>query len=87
MRDYLTHVRTGCAGDQTTLHLPPSNVLAFELAGGSRIAARPSGTEPKIKFYFDLRVPVSDQESMQHAERRAQSKLDAIEQAFVALTL
>ena len=34
--------------------LPVSNVLAFYLEDGSRITARPSGTEPKIKFYFNL---------------------------------
>ncbi len=34
---------------------PQSNVIAFYLADGSRITARPSGTEPKIKFYFNLR--------------------------------
>lgn len=34
---------------------PESNVLAFYLADGSRITARPSGTEPKIKFYFNLK--------------------------------
>ena len=39
--------------------LPPSDVLAFHLASGGRIVVRPSGTEPKAKFYFDVRVPVS----------------------------
>jgi len=34
--------------------LPPSNVIALELADNSRITARPSGTEPKIKYYFNL---------------------------------
>ena len=34
--------------------LPISNVISFELSGGSRIIVRPSGTEPKIKYYFNL---------------------------------
>ncbi|MBS1573654.1 MAG: phospho-sugar mutase, partial [Bacteroidetes bacterium] len=34
--------------------LPKSNVLQFILADGSKISARPSGTEPKIKFYFSV---------------------------------
>jgi phosphomannomutase len=38
--------------------LPPSNVLAYDLASGARIIARPSGTEPKAKFYFDVREEV-----------------------------
>jgi phosphoglucomutase len=45
--------------DNTTsaLDLPKSNVLQFILADGSKISARPSGTEPKIKFYFSLKAP------------------------------
>ena len=35
--------------------LPISNVISFELSSGSRIIVRPSGTEPKIKYYFNLR--------------------------------
>jgi phosphomannomutase len=37
--------------------LPASNVLVFHLEGGSRVIARPSGTEPKVKFYFDICEP------------------------------
>ena len=36
------------------IKLPKSNVLQFILADGSKISARPSGTEPKIKFYFSV---------------------------------
>ena len=55
------------SGVVTPLSLPASNVLIFELADGSLIAARPSGTEPKIKFYFSVHVSLptaSDFESM-----------------------
>ncbi|MBM3432132.1 MAG: phospho-sugar mutase [Bacteroidetes bacterium] len=48
-------LRTGL---KTDLTLPASNVLIFELADGSQIAARPSGTEPKIKFYFSVHKPL-----------------------------
>jgi phosphoglucomutase len=41
-------------GDSWTIQLPKSNVLQFILADGSKISARPSGTEPKIKFYFSV---------------------------------
>ncbi len=40
------------------LSLPPSNVLAYDLASGARIIARPSGTEPKAKLYFDVHEEV-----------------------------
>jgi phosphoglucomutase len=41
-------------GESWTIELPKSNVLQFILADGSKISARPSGTEPKIKFYFSV---------------------------------
>ncbi|NIR38202.1 MAG: phospho-sugar mutase, partial [Actinobacteria bacterium] len=35
--------------------LPATNLIVLQLAGGSRVLARPSGTEPKLKFYADVR--------------------------------
>jgi len=43
-------------GDEWQIKLPKSNVLQFVLADGSKISARPSGTEPKIKFYFSVKT-------------------------------
>ena len=51
------------SGDITPIDMPKSNVLIFYTEDGSKIAARPSGTEPKIKFYFSVNqelVQVSD---------------------------
>jgi phosphomannomutase len=45
-------------------------VLALELEGGHRVMLRPSGTEPKIKFYFDVRVDVADGETISAARGR-----------------
>jgi len=42
------------SGQISTIDLPKSNVLQFVLVDGSKISARPSGTEPKIKFYFSV---------------------------------
>jgi phosphoglucomutase len=47
-------------GSEWDIHLPKSNVLQFVLADGSKISARPSGTEPKIKFYFSVRAILPD---------------------------
>jgi len=47
--------------------------------------ASPSGTEPKIKYYFDLRVAVADDELFEQAEKRASARVAALEAAFVAL--
>lgn len=44
------------AGQREPTGLPKSNVLQFVLADGSKVTARPSGTEPKIKFYFSLKA-------------------------------
>jgi len=41
-------------GQEWEIKLPKSNVLQFILADGTKISARPSGTEPKIKFYFSV---------------------------------
>jgi phosphomannomutase len=54
MRDLQSRIGMDCkTGASTTVMLPPSNVMEFTLADGSRILARPSGTEPKIKFYVE----------------------------------
>lgn len=60
-------------GEEWTIHLPQSNVLQFILADGSKISARPSGTEPKIKFYFSVhgRLPDAAGFDKVHAELNA----------------
>lgn len=65
--------------------LPPSNVLAFLLDGGARVTLRPSGTEPKIKYYFELRENLQPGENPTLAHTRAQGRLTALQSAFMAL--
>lgn len=84
--DYARGTRTDVkTGEQTSLGMPPSNVLAFLLEGGSRVTMRPSGTEPKIKYYFDLIEPMRAGEPYADARARATASLDALEREFVAL--
>jgi phosphomannomutase len=64
---------------------PPSNVIAYELEGGSRVTLRPSGTEPKIKYYFELRELVRAGEPMAAARARALGALQQLQEAFLAL--
>jgi phosphomannomutase len=64
--------------------LPATNMIAFELEGGSRVIARPSGTEPKAKFYFDVRDHIGE-ETLAVAEARARVVMKQLEDAFVAL--
>jgi phosphomannomutase len=72
-------------GRRTALTLSRSNVLTFELASGSRIIARPSGTEPKAKFYIDVREEVQPAEPVARAADRAAASMRKLADAFVAL--
>ena len=81
-RDYQTGLRTDASGAVTPIGLPPSNVIAYELEGGSRVMLRPSGTEPKIKFYFDVREEIAAGESYADGAARAQRTLQAAVEEF-----
>lgn len=83
--DVAAGTRTDRGGATSALALPKSDVLVFELEGGNRIIARPSGTEPKIKFYFDLVEPLREGESTAAADGRAQDRLDELVTAFRAI--
>ncbi|MFO0757521.1 MAG: phospho-sugar mutase [Byssovorax sp.] len=83
--DYQARVKTAKDGTSSPIALPASDVLAYELEGGSRIIARPSGTEPKIKFYFDLCEPMQEGETVDVADKRAREKMDELSRAFCAL--
>jgi len=72
-------------GRRTQVDLPSSNVLAWRLNEGSRVLARPSGTEPKIKFYFEVVEPLDAADRLEHAEQRAEHRLDALERDFRGL--
>jgi phosphomannomutase len=85
VRDYLGQVITAKDGSTKPLSLPKSDVLAFELASGSRIIARPSGTEPKAKFYFDVREPIAEGEPIAAANARAEATMKKLADAFVAI--
>jgi phosphomannomutase len=84
--DYEARTRTDSrTRGVTALTLPKSNVLALELASGARIIARPSGTEPKAKFYFDVREAVREGEPVAAAADRAGAAMRRLADAFVAL--
>ncbi len=82
--DYRTQQRTE-GGTTSALSLPSSNVIAYELAGGHRVTLRPSGTEPKIKFYFEWRETMAQGEPIAQAKTRAAKRLDELETDFLAL--
>ncbi len=63
IKDYELQVEKNLVtGEEKALDLPRSNVLQFLLDDGTSISARPSGTEPKIKFYFSVNTKMKDKE-------------------------
>ncbi|WP_396211300.1 phospho-sugar mutase [Flavobacterium sp.] len=61
-----------------TLNIPKSNVLIYYLEDGSKICARPSGTEPKIKFYFSVNAPLDKVENAEEVEKQLDQKIKNI---------
>ena len=57
--DYKASTATSSDGTVTTIDLPKSDVLQFFTADGTKVTVRPSGTEPKIKFYFGAKEPLA----------------------------
>lgn len=65
-------------GSQWDIQLPKSNVLQFILADGSIISARPSGTEPKIKFYFSVKEDLASAADFDKVNLQLDEKIKAI---------
>ena len=65
-------------GTSWKIELPKSNVLQFELEDGSKISARPSGTEPKIKFYFSVNTKITHATEFDGAEKILDEKIGRI---------
>jgi phosphomannomutase len=65
-------------GEETTLDIPKSNVIIYYTEDGSQIALRPSGTEPKIKFYVSVNTPLNNIEDFKSTEAKLNNKADAI---------
>ena len=79
LKDYELEVcRDLVKRNETPTGLPKSNVLQFILADGSVISARPSGTEPKIKFYFSVHKKIQNANDYETAEQELDQKIMAI---------
>jgi phosphoglucomutase len=65
-------------GESWTINLPKSNVLQFVLVDGSKISARPSGTEPKIKFYFSVKGQLKSVAEFEGAQKSLDDKIARI---------
>ena len=60
------------------IQLPKSNVLQFILTDGSKISARPSGTEPKIKFYFSVNTKLGSVAEFDNVNAELDKKIEGI---------
>ena len=65
-------------GESWKIDQPKSNVLQFVLADGTKISARPSGTEPKIKFYFSINAKLDNAAAFDAKEKELDGRIDRI---------
>ena len=78
--DYKTQIEKNLLNNSTsTIQLPKSDVLQFYLADGTKISVRPSGTEPKIKFYVSVNARLNSKTEYNNVTQALDSKIKAIE--------
>ena len=69
-------------GNTSTIDIPKSNVLIYYTEDGSKVAARPSGTEPKIKFYISVNAPLSSLEEYDSVTANLENRIAGIKTAL-----
>ena len=79
IENYSTSTRTNLeTGEKKMIDLPTSNVIIYETTEGTRVAARPSGTEPKIKFYISTKTQLESAEVFEKTNKDIEAKIDQI---------
>jgi len=80
VKDYSTNIaRNLITGEEKKIDQKiTSNVLQFFTKEGTKISVRPSGTEPKIKFYFEVKGKLESRSQFDEAEKKAEEKIEAI---------
>ncbi len=77
--DYNTSTKKNMVtGETTTIDIPKSNVLIYTTEDGTIMAARPSGTEPKIKFYFSINAPLDKASDFKKVDAQLEQKINRI---------
>ena len=78
IKDFKLLKQTDAAGKVTDLVMPePSNVLQYFTAAGDKISVRPSGTEPKIKFYMEAKLPMASRKDYLKVQAEAMKKIES----------
>ena len=76
IKDYQSGVSLDrITGKSENINLPKSNVLQFFTKDGGKVSVRPSGTEPKIKFYFGVVSPLESKEEYEKVDRILEEKI------------
>lgn len=79
IKDYLSSEETNLKdGSKKVIDLPKSNVLQFFTEDGGKISVRPSGTEPKIKFYFGVKAPLLGRIEFEKVDQSLDDKIERI---------
>ncbi|MFD2565854.1 phospho-sugar mutase [Pseudotenacibaculum haliotis] len=79
INDYQSSVEKNLiTGEEKNMDIPKSNVLIYHTEDGTKVAARPSGTEPKIKFYFSVKTSLDSVENADVIEQELEAKIDRI---------
>ncbi|WP_185967739.1 phospho-sugar mutase [Formosa sediminum] len=79
VEDYQTAtVKYLATGKEDSIDIPKSNVIIYYTEDGSKVALRPSGTEPKIKFYISANTPLDSANNFKATEAKLEAKIDAI---------
>lgn len=79
VEDYQNAVATNLiTQEKETIEIPKSDVLIYYLEEGTKICARPSGTEPKIKFYISVNTHLESQEAFESTEKKLDEKIKNI---------
>jgi phosphoglucomutase len=79
INDYETSIsRDVVTGSESQIDLIKSDVLQFFLEDGSKISVRPSGTEPKIKFYFSVNTTLPSADKFEETEKMLDQRISNI---------
>ncbi|WP_333005315.1 phospho-sugar mutase [Vibrio coralliilyticus] len=78
IEDLKSSTRTFADGKTESIDLPASDVLIYHLSGGARVIVRPSGTEPKLKCYYEVVEAFDAADSFSVAEEKAELALDML---------